>query len=445
MSPKKRFSTIANYYPSFQDINPLALSPERWLKSRWVDDKAEGLWRLNDTLYDFTDFIKLHPGGSDWIRLTKGTDITEAFEIHHIYPKGPESLLEKYQVRKAAEPRNFKFTFKDDGFYRTFKRKVGEKLKTVDRSPEQTSKYYIDSILLATFLTAVLSLRLNSTLLTILSGLCLNYTTICAHNFFHQKDNFRMYYFNLSFLNYRQWRIQHSMSHHLYANSIHDLEVSIFEPFLCWTPMSNKNVIQRYASWIYAPIIYGFIFLNHYVKSIIFCVVEKKNLYHTDDLIPFTLPFAMYLFGVGDLTAVFKTWISIVLFGSIFFGFIGLNAGHHNVYNVHDGDTLSKDMDWGIYCLDTVIDNSDISHSHLASLTHFGNHLMHHLVPTIDHGVGLQLYSVLFETMAEFETKFEEYPWFVHISGQLRQLAKNAPSIAEPEERKKMRIKENSQ
>ncbi len=99
-----------------------------------------------------------------------------------------------------------------------------------------------------------------------LSGLCLNYTAICAHNFFHQKDNFRMYYFNLCFLSYRDWRVQHSMSHHLYANSLHDLEVAVFEPFLCWTPKPSKNVVQRYASWIYSPLIYATIFVTHYIQ-----------------------------------------------------------------------------------------------------------------------------------------------------------------------------------
>lgn len=110
------------------------------MESRRVDDKAEGLWRLNDTLYDLSDFIKFHPGGAFWIESTKGTDITEAFEVHHIRPEQPESLLEKYKIREATEPRNFKFTFKDDGFYRTFKRKVGTKLQTIDRKPELMSK-----------------------------------------------------------------------------------------------------------------------------------------------------------------------------------------------------------------------------------------------------------------------------------------------------------------
>lgn len=43
----------------------------RWLESRRQDDNAEGLWRVHDTLYDLTDFINLHPGGADWIKLTK--------------------------------------------------------------------------------------------------------------------------------------------------------------------------------------------------------------------------------------------------------------------------------------------------------------------------------------------------------------------------------------
>ncbi|KAJ6646947.1 Cytochrome b5-related protein [Pseudolycoriella hygida] len=445
MSSEKRFSTIANNYPTFQDINPLALNPSRWMNSRRADDKAEGLWRLHDTLYDLTDFVKLHPGGADWIKFTRGTDITEAFEVHHIYPALPERLLEKYKVRKATEPRNYKFTFNDDGFFRTFRRKVAKKLKTVDRSPEKMSKIYIDGFLFVTFLAAILAMQWDSMALVILSSLCLNYTTISAHNFFHQKDNFRMYYFNLCFLSYRDWRIQHSISHHLYTNSLYDLEVTTFEPFLCWIPKASKNVVQRYVSWIYSPFIYSAIFILHYIQNLILCIVNRKNLLRLEHLIPFTLPLAMYILGGQNFTMVLKTWMSIIFIGSFFFGFIGLNAGHHNNHNVHEGDTLRQvsNMDWGIYCLDTVIDNSAISHSHLASLTHFGNHLMHHLIPTIDHGIISQFYTILFETMAEFEAEFEEYPWSVLIIGQFKQLAKNKPITEDPIVRKKLRIKEH--
>lgn len=51
----------------------------RWLESRRQDDNAEGLWRVHDTLYDLTDFISLHPGGADWIKLTK---VIFKFKLH---------------------------------------------------------------------------------------------------------------------------------------------------------------------------------------------------------------------------------------------------------------------------------------------------------------------------------------------------------------------------
>lgn len=82
------------------------------------------------------------------------------------------------------------------------------------------------------------------------------------------------------------------------------------------------------------------------------------------------------------------------------------------------------DLDWGIYSLDTIMDNTDLRKHHLLALTHFGHHAMHHLFPTIDHGLLEGLYPTLFETMREFEVDLESYPWFNNIYGQFRQLAR---------------------
>ena len=43
----------------------------RWLAGKRLDDDAEGFWRIHDKLYDLTDFISRHPGGSEWLQLTK--------------------------------------------------------------------------------------------------------------------------------------------------------------------------------------------------------------------------------------------------------------------------------------------------------------------------------------------------------------------------------------
>ncbi len=73
---------------------------------------------------------------------------------------------------------------------------------------------------------------------------------------------------------------------------------------------------------------------------LVYCIAEKRNLFRLDDLIPFSLPLAMYIFGHSELIVVLKTWMLIVFVGSFFFGLIGLNAGHHSIHNVHEGDTL---------------------------------------------------------------------------------------------------------
>lgn len=91
---------------------------------------------------------------------------------------------------------------------------------------------------------------------------------------------------------------------------------------------------------------------------------------------------------------------------------------------IHDRD----DLDWGIYSLDTIMDNSDLRKHHFLALTHFGHHALHHLLPTVDHGVLNELYPTLFETMAEFEVDLEAYPWYHHVYGQLRQLARIEPN-----------------
>lgn len=85
-------------------------------------------------------------------------------------------------------------------------------------------------------------------------------------------------------------------------------------------------------------------------------------------------------------------------------------------------------MDWGLYSLDTVLDNSDLRKSHFLALTNFGHHALHHLLPTLDHGLLPQLYPILYETMHEFNTDLQEFPWYFHIYGQIKQLARIEPT-----------------
>lgn len=108
-----------------------------------------------------------------------------------------------------------------------------------------------------TILTAILTQHYQSKLLAVFCALFNTWTGISGHNFFHQRDNRRMKYFNLLFVNYRNWRVSHALSHHMYPNSLLDMEQVRMEPFFVWTPNKEmKNSFQRYGSYMYAPILY---------------------------------------------------------------------------------------------------------------------------------------------------------------------------------------------
>lgn len=186
--------------------------------------------------------------------MTEGVDITEQFETHHVTDKA-EKLLSKFFVRNAALPRNYNFTFKENGFYRTLKRRVADQVADVDKSPLKISNMISDLMLGLVFASAILAIKDDNIFLAFLSGQFLHCLFVIAHNYFHQKDNWRMFCFNLTLLNYREWRVSHAMSHHLYTNSYYDMEISMFEPFLQWIPRP-KTKTQRVLSVIFSPIVW---------------------------------------------------------------------------------------------------------------------------------------------------------------------------------------------
>lgn len=56
-------------YPSLRDEG--LRDPIQWLMGKAMDDGAEGLWRVHNGLYDLEEFIQRHPGGAEWLELTK--------------------------------------------------------------------------------------------------------------------------------------------------------------------------------------------------------------------------------------------------------------------------------------------------------------------------------------------------------------------------------------
>lgn len=58
----------------------------------------------------------------------------------------------------------------------------------------------------------------------------------------------------------------------------------------------------------------------------------------------------------------------------------------------------------------------------------FGDHALHHLFPTLDHGLLPELYGEFFETLKEFEAEFQyNDQFFETMKGHFQQLARIEP------------------
>lgn len=196
--------------------------------------------------------------------------MTEAFETHHLTSTASD-VIKKFYIRDATKPRNYKYTYNETGFYQTLKRRVVKKLETIDMQElSKLTKLILNCNLIALFVLVLLAVRAENTFMTIvwtlLAGQSLAWSLNFAHNFMHQKDNWRMYTANLTLVSFRDFRVFHVMSHHFFPNTITDMEVSDFEFYLRWLPYTVKTTSGVLLSYVLSPItwtlVFPFVFLR---------------------------------------------------------------------------------------------------------------------------------------------------------------------------------------
>lgn len=404
--------------PSYlQDALPTV---DSYLKGAQKDDGAEGLWRIHDSLYDLSRWVDAHPGGAQWLQLTRGTDVTEAFESHHISPRA-ESLLPQFFVRRAATARSSPYTFHKAGFYRTLRTEMWNALGPKALQVHPRTVLYIDLVATVFFATAALAAVCNSLLIAMVAGSILALLTVMSHNFFHRRDNWRMYYFQLSFLGVRDWRISHALSHHLFTNTDKDLEMILFYPWFDWFPHSRKSWVHVHLAPIFGPVTYPFIWLVQILTRLFL-----KTATPVDALCLLT-PALLYICSSHGLGAALILWAGVMGSGSFVFGLIGLNAAHHHPDIFHQGDTPREDRDWGLNQIDAVRSRPDERNQFIV-LTTFGEHTLHHLFPTVDHCYLHVAHEVFERVCKQFNIRVDTKTGLQLMKGQMAQLRRTKPN-----------------
>lgn len=175
------------------------------------------------------------------------------------------------------------------------------------------------------------------------------FLVVAGHNYVHRADNARMYYMNIAFASFEEWRVSHVLSHHMFPNSRRDMEMAVFEPALLYWPSAiGKTLLNRYGSWLYAGLLYSTLAMRDIVLRTALRIRARERVLRSGaDLVPFTVPLVMYVLGASgaDLWYVLRVWLAIVCGSSFVFVFVGLNAGHHHPEVFQDGDALRLDIE----------------------------------------------------------------------------------------------------
>ena len=158
------------------------------------------------------------------------------------------------------------------------------------------------------------------------------------------------------------------------------------EPFLLYLPLP-KGVLRRWSgkvvSQVFAVFSYPAAFiLRHYLI-----------IFSDDSLLPeHLLPWAQLII-LGGLSQqpllACQLWLTLHTVAGYML-VIQKTTTHHGPLLYHAGDQLRTDRDWGLHMLDTTrdMDKSEGRFGVLAKplvYTTFGNHLLHHLFPAVDH------------------------------------------------------------
>lgn len=124
-------------------------------------------------------------------------------------------LLGKFYVKDADQPRNYRLTYKEDGFYRTLKNRVAAKLPSLDKSDLSKSKFYLDGIVCGFFLASIMAVKaewiFSRIFYILIASQCVGWMNAAAHNFAHQRNNWRMYAANFVLVGWRDWRVFHGL------------------------------------------------------------------------------------------------------------------------------------------------------------------------------------------------------------------------------------------
>jgi linoleoyl-CoA desaturase len=234
-----RFNFLFKYYIILYYMNYAHSPPPYSLQPRYR-------YKIHDKLYDLTDFVNIHPGGTDMFNnLKPDTNITPMFYAYHKNPKTILAMLPKYEV-SSTNAKTDLIKIEYDTNY-TYDKYCELKKLVYDEIQEKKIPLYWSNKELA-YNAFMLSVYLgmwgycfwNANNLSywwmILLGL---FTTSWGTLIFHETSHYTGFknqqynvlisqYYPFADINY--WKYNHNYLHHSFTNTKYDHDTSFIVP-----------------------------------------------------------------------------------------------------------------------------------------------------------------------------------------------------------------------
>jgi len=236
-------------------------------QSAWVSVEGK--------VYDVTQWVDSHPGGSEYIELAAGRDITYLFDSYHPFTDKPSAVLKKFEIG-TLKTHEFPTYDKDTGFYRECKEAVGKYFKDNNlhyKSPFSGLwrmacilfvMYHAYNTIYFSEANFIVRLALAS-----LFGVCQALLLIhMMHDACHSAIGYNEVWWKIigrtcmDFLtggDMKHWHHQHVIGHHVYTNVMGadpDLPELVEGDMRYIVPRQVWRGLYKH-QWIYMPALYG--------------------------------------------------------------------------------------------------------------------------------------------------------------------------------------------
>ena len=376
---------------------------------READGVPEPLWLIHDAYYDLAPYAAAHPGGREFLDHTRGTDCTEAFELHHVRGVSAK-LLDRYRVRALAageRPLPARHTY---AMYGAIKRRVAAHLAELGNPTGTTTTregLVGVAVLAQYFLALYLMARRRSYAFAALSGFLLAGVWGVGHNRMHAARSGRWAWLRYGvdltlLLSSHEMTVTHCLSHHVYPNSALDIEVyQQTAARLYWLPFDRARSNPMLRLGLYFVVLPLGMQMEMLLRLFRRVALERDPL-KSDVLAPVLTVLAVARVAKSDVpTALRLCWAMVTAMGVTFL--VPGQAVHHGVdaeegapFAWHEGERGAQ-SDLAAQQLVATNDHSTDAGS-WAAYTLFGGlncHTVHHLFPTVDLGYHREILRLL--------------------------------------------------